>query len=142
MKKAKITIRTVIEGQDAVEFTTLASYESDAKNTVLIYEESEVTGLDETITKLLFTDSEVTVERRGKFNSVLNFSKDRDDVSLYHTPYGSLRIIIKTDEINIFKETDSQFNLVKAEIRIKYRTEIEGESQGTSSMHITVVAEN
>lgn len=140
MNKAKIKIKTKVAGVDSMEFLTLGNYEINNGKIEIYYDESEVTGLDETKTKLLVLEDRVEVHRNGNYNSRLVYTTVEDYISLYQTPYGSLKIKVITKKLEIDKVLISESELLKAYIDVIYCTEIEGEMQEETSMSIEIKA--
>ena len=60
------------------------------------YQESELTGLEGTTTRLHISNGRVTLLREGSINSQMVFEEGRRHLSMYETPYGALSIGINT----------------------------------------------
>lgn len=67
----------------------------------LSYEESELTGLEGTLTTFLVEAGRVTLLREGQVNSQMVFEEGRRHLSLYNTPCGSLTIGVDTRRMKI-----------------------------------------
>lgn len=63
------------------------------------YEESEITGMEGTVTEFHFTPTEVTITRKGNIVSRMVFVVGRQNVFLYDTPYGSASMGLDTHKI-------------------------------------------
>lgn len=138
IKKVKINITTKQEGQEDIVFMTCGNFEGDSEKMVFIYDESQITGLDNTTTRMEITDEVVTITRSGDFASKIKFTTECEDCSFYQTPYGSLRLRIITKEIDIVKEFSKEMKECKAFVDIRYQTEIEGDLQGETNLNISV----
>lgn len=65
----------------------------------LSYQESELTGLEGTLTTFQIEDGRITLMRHGEVNSQMVFEEGRRHLSMYNTPYGALAVIIHAMEI-------------------------------------------
>ena len=71
---------------DAVELVTAGRLARDGTGYTLSYQESELTGLDGTLTTIQVDGEQVTLMRVGEFNSQLVFQEGRRHLSVYNTP--------------------------------------------------------
>mgnify|MGYP003375694972 CR=1 FL=1 len=62
----------------------------------LSYQESELTGLEGTLTTFQIEPERVTLLRVGEVNSQMVFEEGRRHLSMYNTPYGALAVGINT----------------------------------------------
>ena len=62
----------------------------------LTYQESELTGLEGTLTTFQVEPDCITLLRMGEFNSQMVFQPGRRHFSMYDTPYGALSISVNT----------------------------------------------
>ena len=81
---------------DAVELVTAGRLARDGTGYTLSYQESELTGLDGTLTTIQVDGEQVTLMRVGEFNSQLVFQEGRRHLSVYNTPYGALSVGVNT----------------------------------------------
>lgn len=63
------------------------------------YAETELTGMEGTVTTFEVRGQTVTLSRVGKVNSQMVFEKGRQHTSLYETPFGELTVDIQTSEL-------------------------------------------
>ena len=63
---------------------------------VLEYEETALTGMEGTTTRIIRSGERVTLARSGTINSQMIFQEGRQHSSLYETPYGALTVDIHT----------------------------------------------
>lgn len=91
-KKAIISVISKQKGyeDDIIEVVTPGKfYKKDGKYYV-VYEETELSGMDGTTTILKVENDEFTLSRKGTINSKMSFKKNGTDHILYSTPQGSL----------------------------------------------------
>ena len=65
----------------------------------LTYQESELTGLEGTLTTFEIGPGRVILRRSGSVNSQMVFEEGRQHTSLYETPYGELSVDIQTSRL-------------------------------------------
>ena len=81
---------------DVVELVTEGVLARYGENYTLSYQESELTGLEGTTTRLHIDGGRVTLLREGSINSQMVFEEGRRHLSMYETPYGALSIGVNT----------------------------------------------
>ena len=98
----------------------------------LSYQESEVTGLEGTLTTIQVEPRRVTLLREGSVNSQMVFEEGRRHLSMYNTPYGALSVGINTRKMR------SSLNSAGGDVTIYYALEIEHGQAGQNMFHIHV----
>ena len=98
----------------------------------LSYQESEVTGLEGTLTTIQVEPRRVTLLREGSVNSQMVFEEGRRHLSMYNTPYGALSVGINTRKMR------STLNGAGGDVTIYYALEIEHGQAGQNMFHIRV----
>ena len=81
---------------DTMELVTEGRLEQDGNSYTLSYQESELTGLEGTLTTFQVEPDRVTLLRVGEFNSQMVFQEGRRHLAMYNTPYGSMTIGVNT----------------------------------------------
>ena len=99
---------------------------------VLTYQESEVTGLEGTLTTIQVEPQRVTLLREGTVNSQMVFEEGRRHLSMYNTPYGALEVGLHTRRI--LSSLDRQ----GGDVTIYYALEIEHGGLGRNMFRINV----
>ena len=87
------------EEPDSLEFTTDGKYLFHDNIGRLIYQESEVTGLEGTRTSVTVLPDEVVVDRDGLVKSQMVFKEGSKNSFLYSTPYGQATMGVDTRRI-------------------------------------------
>lgn len=98
----------------------------------LTYQESELTGLEGTLTTFQVERDCVTLMRMGEFNSQMVFQLGRRHFSMYDTPYGALSVGVNTRKLK------ANLGPTGGEIEIDYAIEIEHAVAGENFFHIDV----
>ena len=102
MKDVIISVTGVqqgVNGPDAMELVTAGQYGQDEKETLLTWQESELTGMEGTTTTFEVSGPQVILRRVGSVNSQMVFEEGRQHTSLYETPYGELSVDIQTSRL-------------------------------------------
>ena len=99
---------------------------------VLTYQESEVTGLEGTLTTIQVEPQRVTLLREGMVNSQMVFEEGRRHLSMYNTPYGALEVGLHTQKIR------SSLDHQGGDVTIYYALEIEHGGLGRNMFRINV----
>lgn len=102
-ENAKITLKTIqyaFDGnEDTIELVTKGTFAAREGKFYIIYEESEITGFEDTTTTIKISDEKITLSRRGKFNSKMEFIKDQKRLCNYPTPYGMIPVAVQPVEM-------------------------------------------
>lgn len=102
-KKVIISVKGIqnIEGEtgEDIELITEGEYRYRNGSGSFWYEESEITGMEGTITEFRFTPTKVTITRKGNIVSRMEFVVGKQNVFLYETPYGSASMGVDTHKI-------------------------------------------
>jgi len=117
---------------DSMELVTQGVLQKDNDVYILSYQESEVTGLDGTLTTFHVEPERVTLMRIGDFNSQMVFEEGRRHMSMYNTPYGALSVGVNTR--HLLTDLDE----AGGTIEIDYNLELEHAIVGRNVFQIKV----
>ena len=122
------------EGQDpdVTELVTAGTLRREQEGYTIAYQETELTGLEGTTTKLRIEGPRVTLLRQGSVNSQMIFEVGRKHLSMYETPYGALAVGIETRRL---KNTVDEAG---GDLEIDYAIEIDNLLAGTSLFQLNV----
>ena len=98
----------------------------------LTYQESELTGLEGTLTTFQVEPDRVTLLRVGEFNSQMVFQEGRRHLAMYNTPYGSMTIGVNT------RHLQADLTECGGDIEIDYAIEIDHTVAGRNVFQINV----
>ena len=84
---------------DATELMTEGTLEVTQEGLLLTYRETELTGMEGTVTTFEVKGPQVILRRTGKVNSQMVFEEGRQHTSLYETPFGELTVDIQTGSL-------------------------------------------
>ena len=118
---------------EAIELVTEGRLESEGDGAfTLSYQESELTGLEGTLTTFQVEPDCITLMRMGEFNSQMVFQPGRRHFSMYDTPYGALSIGVNTKKMRADLDENG------GEIEIDYAIEIDHAVAGENTFRIDV----
>ena len=117
---------------DVIELVTEGRLARDGESYTLSYQESELTGLDGTLTTIQVDGKQVTLLRVGEFNSQLVFQEGRRHLSVYNTPYGAMSVGVHTR--HLLAELSDQ----GGDIEVDYSIEVDHALAGRNIFRISV----
>jgi len=117
---------------DLVELVTKGRLERTGRGYTLSYQESELTGLEGTLTTFQVEGEQVTLLRVGEFNSQMVFQEGRRHLSMYNTPYGAMAIGVNTRHLS------AELNDQGGDIEIDYAIEVDHAVTGRNIFQINV----
>jgi len=117
---------------DSMELVTQGVLQKDNDIFILSYQESEVTGLEGTLTTFHVEPERVTLMRIGEYNSQMVFEEGRRHLSMYNTPYGAMSVGVNTR--HLLCDLDEQ----GGSIEIDYNLELEHAIVGRNVFQIKV----
>ena len=94
---AMISLKTLqnIEGEEEtneIELQTKGKFSEKNGKYYVIYEESELTGFEDTTTTIKISAQDITMTRSGKYNSKMIFRPGEKRLCSYETPYGAIPV--------------------------------------------------
>ena len=108
------------QDDDTIELVTEGCLEPDGDDGyTLSYQESELTGLEGTLTTFQIERDRVTLLRVGEVNSQMVFEEGRRHLSMYDTPYGALSVGINTRKMRA--ELDARGGNIEIDYAIENR---------------------
>ena len=115
-----------------MELVTAGRLMKDKAGYTLSYQESEITGLEGTLTTIQVEGEQVTLMRMGEFNSQMVFQEGRRHLSMYNTPYGAMSVGVNTRHLL------ADLSDKGGDIEIDYAIEIDHAIAGRSVFQIKV----
>lgn len=117
---------------DVVELVTEGRLAREGDSYTLSYQESELTGLEGTLTTIQVDGGQVTLLRVGEFNSQLVFQEGRRHLSVYNTPYGAMSVGVHTRHLL------AELNDQGGDIEVDYDIEVDHAMAGRNIFRINV----
>ena len=120
------------DSEEVMELVTQGVLSGEEGNYSLTYPESELTGLEGTVTTFHIEKDRITLLREGALNSEMVFIEGEKHFSLYQTPYGGLMLGVKTHKAR------SSIGWDGGALEIRYGLEVENEDIGENYFDIRV----
>lgn len=120
--------------EDNIELITEGKFYDKDNAKYLVYEESQLSGMEGCTTTLKITDNKVEMKRFGKATSQLVFEKGKRYVTNYSTPYGNFRMEILTKKLDLEISED-----IKGGISLEYQISLQGLAEGTNKLDIEIM---
>ena len=117
---------------DVIELVTEGRLVREGGSYTLSYQESELTGLEGTLTTIQVDGEQVTLMRMGEFNSQLVFQEGRRHLSMYNTPYGAMSVGVHTRHLL------AQLSDQGGDIEVDYSIEVDHTLAGRNIFRISV----
>ena len=139
MKDVMIRILATQSGDDPREQTELAEFSTEGKLDcldgvgTLTYPESELTGMEGTVTTIAFTPEGAVLTRQGSVTGRMDFSPGERNTFLYETPYGSSTVGMET------KRYASTLTERGGTLEIEYVIDFDHAFVALNPMHIQVM---
>jgi uncharacterized beta-barrel protein YwiB (DUF1934 family) len=120
------------EAGDPITLVTPGRYYRKNDSYYISYEESELTGLAGTRTTLRVKPDFVKLVRTGLYPSELQFELGKRHMSLYHTDYGDLSIVVSTNHIRNTLTDDG------GDLDVQYTVEVANTPVGVNHLSLTI----
>lgn len=103
MKEALIKLQGKAEGNEAdlIDFTSVGKVEIKNGTIYIEYDESELSGMENTVSTIIISGDTLTLNRTGTWNSTMAFVEGEEMPADIVTPYGVMRLKVYTDKINV-----------------------------------------
>lgn len=117
---------------DPITLVTAGRYYRRNGSYYISYEETELTGMAGTRTTLRVSPDCVRVIRTGEYPSNLVFEQGKRHLSLYHTDYGDLSVVVSTQCIQ------STLNDDGGALDVKYAIEVGSSPLGINHLSLNI----
>lgn len=99
--KIKSTQMATDGDKDTIELVTEGKYYEKNNCLFLVYDESELSGMEGSTTTVKIKDQQVMMKRFGTNESELVFEQGETHATIYKTPFGSMDMEIITSEVTV-----------------------------------------
>lgn len=134
-KKVVVSIKSkqiVDNEEENIELITTGKFYNKDNAFYVVYDETEISGMEGTTTTVKIGKEEVNLIRFGTTNTRMSFKRGVKDVSLYRTPYGVLEIVINPYAVEIDVDDSG------GEVRMGYGLESGGLTESTNELFIKI----
>lgn len=139
LKNVMISIKTtqieeMIKDPEVIELVTEGKYVFKNKCHYLLFEESEVSGMQGTSTKIKIGKNKLELIRIGQNDSSMVFEVNKRYEDILPTPMGNIPLEILTNKLNIAFEEDP----LKIHVDLEYSLSLKGLIRAKNIMEINV----
>ncbi|MCT4607128.1 MAG: DUF1934 domain-containing protein [Marinisporobacter sp.] len=128
-------LQTSIDGEEnEIELITEGKLYQKGNAMYLVYEESELSGMEGCTTTVKVIQDQISMKRFGKAKSEIIFEKGKPYNTNYHTPYGMFDMEVLTKDMT-YSLTDEY----KGELFIEYFVNLEGIAESTNQLRIKIM---
>ena len=113
-KSAVISVLSKQSGNDDEQIEVVTPglfYEKDGKF-YIVYDETEISGMQGTKTTIKVEEDQFTLIRKGTTNTKMLFKEKHNDFIMYQTPHGMLQLAINIKKLSI--DVDENGGNIKA----------------------------
>jgi uncharacterized beta-barrel protein YwiB (DUF1934 family) len=134
-KNAVISVSSTREGEeDIIEVVTPGDFYKKDNFYYAKYNETEISGMEGTETTFKMNDDSFSLMRIGTTNANMDFGKNKNNLTVYDTPYGAMELRIQTNKLEI------DVNEGGGNILIDYNLSISGQSYQNTKLKINIKA--
>lgn len=138
MKDNKEVIISVVGSHNSnnektpLELITEGKYYKENNEFMAVYNETQITGMEGTVTTVAISPDKVVLTRAGSVNSQMIFEKGQKHVSYYDTIHGAFTIAVFTNEMMV------NINEHGGELKIDYHLEIDNADAGINDFQMLI----
>ena len=118
--------------KDTIELVTKGRLHQDEEGFTLSYQETELTGLEGTLTTIQVEPERITLMRMGEVNVQMVFQEGRHHLAMYTTPYGAMSVSVNTR--HMYADLDER----GGDIEVDYNIDINHSAGGRNIFQINV----
>ena len=130
--------QTSLDGEEnVIEMITQGKYYEKNGSIFLVYDESELSGMEGSTTTLKIDDDEerkVMMKRFGSNESKLIFEKGKRYKSIYRTMYGDMDMEVVTSQIILVKDEEGLKKL-----DLSYRISVAGDREMKNKLTVDII---
>lgn len=135
-RHAVISIKSTQEYEnsenDEISLITEGAFYKKNKKYYLMYDESELSGIENSKTTLKIEKDVVTLIRTGASPTQMIFEQDEHHIGLYNTPFGSYTVGVKT------KNIENNITEFGGTLKLLYDIDLNYEKTGTNTFNIEI----
>lgn len=133
-KKAIVSISSKQIGneEEAIEVVTPGDFYQKDDLYYAVYEETTISGMEGTTTTLKIGKNTLSLIRTGSTSAKMEFEEKKENISMYNTPYGTLELKIKTNNLSINIDNEG------GDVFIDYHMSVSGQSPQNTLLNINI----
>lgn len=134
-RKVIVTVRSkqkIDNEEEVIELVTPGKFYKKDDSYFVVYDETEVSGMEGTTTTVKIESECVSLIRFGSVTTNLKFKKGVKNTSLYRTPYSILELTVNPLQVKV------DVNDEGGEIRLQYELAAGGQQNSTNELLIKI----
>ncbi len=137
---AMISLKTLqnVDGDseiNEIELTTKGKFAKKNGKFYIIYQESELTGFEDTTTTIKVSEDSVSMTRSGKYNSKMVFRRGEKCLCSYSTPYGVIPVGVNPTLL------ESRMDEQGGNVNIEYILDVDNRDYLKNRLNLTVTTD-
>lgn len=122
------------EGDEPIELETTGKFGTVNNKYYIMYSESELTGFHNTKTTIKIWDKNVTVMRKGNYNTTISYTEGEQKLCLYATEYGEIGASVKTFGVDF----DFDAETMNGDVKVDYTLDTDNVNFYKNSLNIHI----
>lgn len=121
--------------ENRIELTTTGTQHFKNGVHYILYEDSEISGMEGTTTLIKASEQRVSLIRKGSVAQEQHFELGKKSDSVYATPHGKLRLSVLTHKLDV------DCGVAAGNLEITYELSIDGKWQSENQLQIQICAD-
>lgn len=121
--------------ENRIELTTTGTHHFKNGVHYILYEDSEISGMEGTTTLVKASGQRVSLIRKGMVAQEQHFELGKRSDSVYTTPYGNMQLTVLTHKLNV------ACGIASGNLEILYELSIDGKWQSENQLQIQICAD-
>lgn len=88
-------------GEDIIDFSSVGKAEINKDSIYIEYDESEMSGMEGSVSTIVISGDAVTLNRAGAWVSTMAFVEGQETLADIITPFGNLKVNVFTDKLKL-----------------------------------------
>lgn len=120
--------------ENVIELTTEGKLYEKENAVYLVYEESQISGLEGSTTTVKLAKDKISMKRYGSASSEMVFEKGKRYKAEYNTPFGTFGMEVLTMEMDYHINDASKGN-----VYIEYHVSLQGLTESSNQLNIKIM---
>ena len=120
--------------ENVIELTTEGKMYEKENAVYLVYEETEISGMEGSTTTVKLSKDKISMKRFGSSNSEMVFQRGKRYMASYNTPYGNFDMEVLTMDMD-YNINDAK----KGNIHIEYHVSLQGLVESNNTLNIRIM---
>lgn len=104
--------------ENVIELVTAAKYYEKKNASYIVYEESEICGIENSTTRLKIQSEKVEMKRFGENSSDMVFDESESHALSYKTPFGVFKMRVDTERVEVMMKESLKGSTIDVEYEL------------------------